>query len=462
MFSSCQMAQVRLRTIHLIALVALIAMLAPNRVAEADPGAVDLDQLVTLNLESMKLGDALNMMANQFGLNMVASDAGGVVVSLFLNDVTLEDALESLLFPNGFNYYIRGNIIVVTSDENPGVGSMSTLYYRLKFIPALMAQNAVTPLLSKTGKAEVIVPEGGSSNEETPSVSPNAIMIHDFPGVLREAERLLKEVDQPERMVMIEVKMVESKIDVKDIIGVNWPTSVSARVSDQGASALNSIGSGTGSGTTTGGTGTATGNLSTGSLLQKSAVSKNLSQGGWNWGTLSIDELVTTLDFLQSSGKSKLISHPKLATLENHMAEFKVATIVPVQTINRFSQGTSTSDIVTFQDIEVGITLQVTPRINEDGVITMDVFPRVEEIIGFVGTKDQQKPITTERSVRTMVTCKEGQTIVIGGLLRENEIINERKVFILGDIPILGALFKHKTTTKENTDLLILITPRIM
>ena len=421
----------------------------------------DMEQHVSLSLESMKLGDALNMLANQFSLNMVVSDANDVVVSLFLSDVTLKNALEALLFPNGFNYYIRGGIIVVTADSDPGVGSMSTLYYRLKFIPASMAQNAVTPLLSATGTASVILTDSSGSTSgdgQSPSVSPNALMIHDFPEVIAESEKLLKQVDLPERMVMIEVKMVETKIDTKDIIGINWPTSITSRLSDQGSS---SLASSTGSGT-----GTSTGSSSTGStgagLLQKSAVSKDLSNGGWSWGTLSIDELITTLDFLQSSGKSKLLSHPKLATLENHKAEFKVATIVPVQTINRFSEGTSSSDIVTFQDIEVGITLQVTPRINEDGVITMNVFPRVEEIIGFSGTQDQQKPITTERSVQTMVTCKEGETIVIGGLIRENDISTEDKVFLLGDIPILGGLFKHKTKSKENTDLLILITPHIM
>ncbi len=447
----------RLRCIGIVTVLALVVSALEMKPVAADTrdGTLDLDQQVSLSLESMKLGAALNMLANQFELNMVVSDAGSAVVSLFLNDVTLKDALESLLFPNGFNYYIRGNIIVITSSANPGVGSMSTLYYRLKFIPAQMAKNAVTPLLSASGKAEVIVPEEAGAEGQTPSVSPNAVMIHDFPEVLHEAERLLAQVDQPERMVMIEVKMIETKIDIKDVVGISWPTSLTTKLSNQSLTNTSTAGTGTGTGT-----GTSTGG--TQSQLLRSSISKDLTQGGWNWGTLSLNELNATLDFLQSTGKSKLISHPKLATLENHKAEFKVATIVPVQTINRFSEGPSTADIVSFQDIEVGITLHVTPRINEDSIITMDVFPRVEEIVGFTGTADQQKPITTERSVQTMVTCREGQTVVIGGLLRENEITNINKVFLLGDIPILGELFKHKSKSKENTDLIILITPKIM
>ena len=188
----------------------------------------------------------------------------------------------------------------------------------------------------------------------------------------------------------------------------------------------------------------------------------DLHRGKWTWGTLSVEEVSLTLDYLLSTGKSKLISNPKLSTLENHEAVFKVATIIPVQTINRFNEGGSTADIVTFQDIEVGISLRVVPRINDSGIITMDVLPRVEEIVGFSGTADQQKPITTERSVRTTVTCADNETIVIGGLLQESEITNIEKVFFLGDIPILGALFRHKRTETETTDLLIMITPTIL
>ncbi|MCH7877938.1 MAG: hypothetical protein IH914_01310 [candidate division Zixibacteria bacterium] len=406
-------------------------------------GARGLDERVTLNLEKMPLDDALSMIAAQYKLNMVVSGADKQIITLHLNSVSLKDALDAMLLPNGFNYYQRGEVIVVSSGANAGIGGMETMFYRLKYASASTAKIAVETIKSQYGKVEIL---NGASNGDGegggPTVIPNALIIHDFPDNVLGIKALLAKLDVPDRMIMIEVKMIETKVDELDILGFNLPKSITARISN----------------TTSTGSSVAT----SGSGNTASAGFIDLPNGRWDWGTLSVDELAATLDFLQSSGKSKLISHPKLATLENHEAEFKVTTIIPVQTVNRFTQGSATSDIVTFQDIEVGITLRVTPRINDSGVITMDVFPQVQEIISFTGTLDQQKPITTQRSVHTVVTCKAGETIVIGGLLRENEIIREEKVFLLGDIPFLGGLFRHKRTEKETTDLLILITPTVM
>ena len=94
--------------------------------------------------------------------------------------------------------------------------------------------------------------------------------------------------------------------------------------------------------------------------------------------------------------------------------------------------------------------------------MTLDVEPVVEEITGFTGPVDNQRPITSKRTVRTTVRVMNNETVVIGGLVRETDISNKSKVFLLGDIPILGALFTHHKISKEKTDLLIFITPRVL
>ena len=168
------------------------------------------------------------------------------------------------------------------------------------------------------------------------------------------------------------------------------------------------------------------------------------------------------LDFLDQAGHSKLLSDPRITTLDNHEAEIKVTTIVPIQTINRFSEGGSVQDIVTFQDEEVGITLKVTPHVIGDGEMILDVNPTVAEIIGYSGSIDNQKPITSERSVRTRIKVNDGETAVLGGLLKENKIETEQRLFFLGSLPILGNLFRHKNAEVKTTDLLILISPKIV
>jgi type II secretory pathway component GspD/PulD (secretin) len=94
--------------------------------------------------------------------------------------------------------------------------------------------------------------------------------------------------------------------------------------------------------------------------------------------------------------------------------------------------------------------------------MTLRVVPTVEDIIGFTGPTNNQRPITAKRSVETQVRVKDGETLVLGGLIKDNEVKTVRKVWLLGDLPLLGNLFRNTSKTKTKTDLLILITPRIV
>jgi type II secretory pathway component GspD/PulD (secretin) len=168
------------------------------------------------------------------------------------------------------------------------------------------------------------------------------------------------------------------------------------------------------------------------------------------------------LNFLKHRSNSKLLSNPRLTTVENEPATISVQTTFPIQTINRLSEGAVVQDIVTFQDKDIGLSLKVTPRINDDSSVTLHVNTVVEEIIDMVGPTNNQRPETSQRSATTTVVVGNNQTIALGGLLKENRIETEDKVFFLGSIPILGKLFSNKRTQTQTTDLMILITPKIM
>ncbi|MFQ6008468.1 MAG: type II secretion system protein GspD, partial [Candidatus Zixiibacteriota bacterium] len=251
---------------------------------------------------------------------------------------------------------------------------------------------------------------------------------------------LIDEIDQPERLISIEVKIIETRVDVQSKLGFIWPSAIEASLGGADSVAASSS-----------------------ALSSASAGQYNPNIGNWTWGTLSVTQLRTVLDLLNQSGNSKLISDPHITTLENHEAEIRVETIVPIPTINRFTEGAAVQDILTFQDEEVGISLKVTPRIVGDGMITLDVLPVVEDIIDFAGPPDNQKPITTHRSIRTTITVSDGETAALGGLLKEDIIKQQQKVPLLGSIPLLGKLiFTNTSEEKTTTDLLILITPHIM
>lgn len=402
-------------------------------------GSLDSEKRISLQFEEVPIYTVLNMIAEQYNLNLVQSGMVEGNISIRLQNVGLEDALQAILASNGYNYYLAGDIIVVKPLDMAAVGETTAKTVTLDYISPSAAVNAVSDMLSSKGKIRII------EEPRTDAVSvgvpvPTQIAIVDLPEVIDNIMEFIRQIDQPEPLVAIEVRIVETNIESDEQIGFKWPTGLVGRVH----------------GITT--------TSSTTNLVDdtEAAGQIDLPDGKWEWGTLSLDELRVVLDFLESTGNSKLISDPRITTLNNHEAEIKVTTVVPIQTINRFSEGGAVQDIVTFQDEEVGITLQVTPHIAGENEIVLDVNPTVAEIIGFSGPPDNQKPITSERSVRTRITVKNDETAVLGGLLKENKIEQENKIFFLGSLPIIGNLFRHKSVQRSTTDLMILITPSII
>ncbi len=420
-----------------------IVLLLPGLKASADPAA--MSDTTTLNIDQLPISTVLSMIAEEHGLDIVISGEANANISLRLENVTVKDALDAILLANGYNYYQKGDIIIVKPFEQDIIGETISRTVELDNISPSAAINAAQELLSPKGKI-VIIEESGNSGIQYVQSTPTRLSVIDLPEVAQKVVEYIESIDVPEAQISIHVKIIETNISDEDVVGINWPTSLTTRFGD-----LQSSG---GDGTT----GTSTGTTSE----IKSFGRRDVGDNSWEWGTLSIDEVSAVLDFLQQNGNSRLVSDPRITALNNHEAEIKVTTVIPIQTINRFSEAGATQDIVTFQDEEVGITLKVVPHISKDGSILLDVNPVIAEIIGYSGPVENQKPITSERAVTAMVRVKDGETAVLGGLLKENEIETVKKVAFLGSIPILGNLFRHSSKEKNSTDLLIMITPTIL
>lgn len=402
---------------------------------------------LSMQLESASLRTVLDMIAEQHKLNLVISGQIDQLVTVRLDNVDVASALDALLTSNQLNYYINGDVIAIKPVDMDAAGELSSRLVVLKYIDPITAQKALDT--RKSVKGQVVILDRGIaaatqgsavSTKDAKGFKANRILISDFPSVVEAQLKLVEEIDIPERLIQISVKIIESQLDSASKLGFVWPTSVGV---DMGIKS------------DTGG--------SSSSAISPSSMEWNPNNGDWTWGTLSAKQLSLLLDFLKTDNKTKLISDPYLTVTENYEAEIKSQTIIPIQTINRFTEGAATSDIVTFEDEEIGISLIVTPRINEEGRITLDVLPTVENIVGFTGPTNNQRPITSSRSIRTRVTVNNGETLALGGLLSEEETIQKQKVPILGSIPIIGSLlFTHKNSEKRKSDLIILITPTIV
>ncbi len=395
---------------------------------------------LSLQLESAPLRTVLDMIARQHKLNLVVSGEINEKVTIRLINVDVASAFDALLSSNQLNYYISNDVIVVKPISMDAAGELSSRLVVLRYIDPITAQKALDSHKSIKGKVVILDRIGAETTEVSKGFKANRILISDFPSVVEQQLKLVEEIDRPERLIQISVKIIETTLDSASKLGFVWPSSVTSNL---------------GQPIVTGG--------STVSPVAPSAGTYNPNNGDWKWGTLNVEQMKLLLDFLNTNNNTKLISDPYLTVTENYEAEIKSETIIPIQTINRFTEGAATSDIVTFEDEEVGISLTVTPRINEEGRVTLEVYPRVENIIGFTGPTNNQKPIKSSRSIRTRVTVNNGETLALGGLLSEEETVQKQKVPILGSIPIIGnLLFTHHNTTKKKADLIILITPTIV
>ena len=386
-------------------------------------------RLVSIAIDNGRVGDILKLLAVQNDLNLSVSDEVEGSISISLVDVTLADALDVITASASANWYITGNVVVVKPVERVDLQELHTKLFRLQYISASAAQKVVTPLIPAGSKVEILSRGNGEDGGWDEIIEVTAC-----PVVINKVEKVIKQIDKQRPLVEIEAKIIETNVNDDNKLGIDFPDNFSVNIGDlkEDDEELNAF------------------------------ATHPLKGGRWNWGRLSAAEVTLLLDVLIQNGRSKLVSNPRITTVSNRQAEIEVTTTIPVQTMNRFSEAGVVQDIVSFQDLDVSISLLVTPRVSEDSTITLDVTSVVEEIIGYTGPIDNQRPITSKRSVISSITVKAGESLGLGGLMKEVEHKTIKKLPILGDMPVLGRVFQHHTTSVEKTDLLILITPHIL
>jgi len=420
-----------------ILLIIVFSTLSLNT-AEAKPGP----RMVSMRFVRTEIPIVLASLAAQVGFDVVIASGVEELIDLNLTDVDWETALGTIITTGGLSCHWNGDVLIVLSTQGQDRGELSHRIVHLKYADPGAVKDALVNTLSGRGKIEILGSSSGTGgNRETAHAS--VLVLSELNYRLPLILELIDSLDVPRPQFEIAVKFVETDLDDQSGYGFNWPTMVSASVG--GLSPTGEISAGTAGQT------------------KEMAATYSIPNGKiWRLGTLSIDQLNGFIEFLQQKGHSRLLSDPRVSVLENQTAEMRVTTTFPVQTLNRFSEGAIIQDVVDFQDIEVGLTLSVTPRLNDSNKITLVVEPVMEEITGFTGPPDNQRPITANRTVKTTIRVGNNETIVIGGLIRETEFATKSRVFLLGNIPLLGALFTHNKIEKKKTDLLIFITPRIL
>lgn len=407
---------------------------------------------ITMNFHEADIRDILRLLALKSRVNIIyGADVTGNL-TLNLDRVPFDQAFQTVLTLKGLVAIPTGNRIirVVSSTALTAEQAQATMFtkvYRLNYANASEVKTPVDAVRSAAGRK-------GISSVDSKS---NALVITDTPEGLQQAEDLVRELDKKPQQVDIEAKIVEVTLDDTLRLGVSW------QFAGKGGGGANNnrfqIGTSDAQDDPLPGTqGTNTGRIpigpSTDNSLGTGVALNPITTTGLSFLTGDANYLLgVQLAALQDKGKVKILSSPHIVTLNNEEAKINVVNQVAYRTTTQ--NGTSTTENVQFAD--GGVKLTVRPTINSDRRITMKVKPEVSEAT--LGTNGL--PLLSTRNAETSVSVRDGETIAIGGLIKEKDDENVSGIPLLMNIPVLGYLFKTKTKTKNRIELIVFITPRI-
>ncbi|MFQ5641196.1 MAG: secretin N-terminal domain-containing protein, partial [bacterium] len=259
----------------------------------------------------------------------------------------------------------------------------------------------------------------------------NKVFVQDLPDNLPYLRQLIETLDQRTQQVLIEAKIIQITLKDEFKMGVDWQalTNRFGGVIDFSSSFR------------------ILGDKDNGGRVRGTGI------------TAGSSSLTGLIEALQTVGKTDLLSNPRITCIDGQEAYILVGSTVPYKTIDtREDQGGTLRTFERVITVEVGVKLKVTPIINDDGFITMKIRPEVSEVTSF----NDNIPIIEKSESETTVIVKDGVTIIIGGLIKDQEIKDEKRVPLLGSIPLLGLPFRSKKTTKTKSELVILLRPQIL
>ena len=482
------------------------------------------ERLFSFFARDSSIQDVLLALSRESDLNIVINPELTGKVTIDLKRVTLKEALNAILSPLGWTYEIDGNLIRIVRPQMET--RFFTLNYvatkrsgkreiyastggGLSASTALGQQTnaVVTSSSSRTGYSDLVsvddidfwreIQRGletlifGSIQEKEQEASPEKektnwtrvdekgkkliinkstgiIIVTDYSTNLNRIASYLETVEgSSQRQVTIQAKIIEVVLSDQHQEGINWQVIESLPKSLNLAWGLTDKSGTTGfpGGATGASSGTGTGTGASGSTISTPGIFKVKPFGGiFSIGT--IGSQIALSDIMQAiaqQGDVKVLSSPTISTLNNQKAIIRVGDQDVFFITGAVATQTTVTQIIQPMTIDIGIILDVTPQIAEDGTIIMNIHPSITQKTGDKISPDGKTtfPLMSVRETDTTARVKDGQTIIIAGLMQEKKNVTNIGVPVLQSFPLLGGLFRYKTETKSNSELVIMITPNL-
>ena len=426
---------------YLILLIVILGIICSNIISASanELEAVDVD-----------IRNLLTSIALANNLNIVISDEVQGNVSVKLSNINAQDMIKIIVANNNYTYQFKDNVIYISKgDKDINLYTVQINYLELDKIAQtinLMLTGNLTDKIDDKDKKTAI------NNKVMIDESENTIS---FYGTLKQYEQIknfLQEQDKPQKQVSLEAKVTAIQKDAAKDLGVSWewsklPQSPEHEITYDTVkhTVINEDGSKE----------EITDYLPVDEVTRKWNDDENIP-GVIRFGK-GVDGYpyefyyAAKIDALISDGKANILARPNITTIQGKEAVINIGSEVPVPTVSTTNSTTTTS----IKYREAGIILKCTPRVNEDGIITVKVHT---EVSSPMYVEDMKAYRFQKRSADTIVRLKDGQTMVIGGLIGSDEAKQMSKIPFLGDIPILGNLFKHIQKSKSDTEVMIFLT----
>ena len=410
---------------------------------------------VTVHAEDAPLSSVLAMLAQESEYNIVTGPNvnSNDKLTIHLTDVPIDQAINLVVRASGLSYEIVGSSILVASHSNISrdVGikpHIISLKYANSDEVAKLLQNITT---------QITVEKSGSN-----------LLVSASPKKIAEVEAIVKEIDVPALQIMLEARLIEVSLTDEEELGIDWAklAEMSWIIAETGSKIVLPDGNTTGSivpgmdynyNTVTEAYEETFNAMKTGILPENMYFNRLDNIPFANGVSRQLTAFDATIDFLLRENKAQVLANSQVVTLNGHEANISMVDIVPYI----LSSG-GVGGQVKVQREEVGIKLSILPTVNTDGFITTSVTPEVSSIYDMIGP-DRNIPHVKKRISNTTVRVRDGQTIVIAGLLSANKRLEISKLPLLWRLPYFGEkFFTHKSEKLEKTDLIVQITPRII
>ncbi|HUI08167.1 MAG TPA: secretin N-terminal domain-containing protein [Verrucomicrobiae bacterium] len=423
--------------------VAPLVASAPATITPAVPAST-ADESIEISYIEADIQNVLRTLAAKAGVNLILGEEVTGKVTVNLKGVSYEEAMRLIAESKGYAYAKDRNVIRVKSREALETEPVELQVYTLNYAKAEDVKKTLDPVLTKQGKIQV----------DTRS---NTLVLSDTPASLSKLVPLIRSLDTQTPQVMIEAKFVETTKNPRKDLGINWTSTLLNHQMSATAYQVSAADP----------TKYAT-DPKTGNNLTGWPMIKNLNGGPWAApiALLNPGDAELVFSYLNQDTDTELLANPRVVTTDNGKARISIATEYPIPNF-AFSEQTASLQINGFEYKDIGIILNVSPRINKDDFITLEVTPEASSstenaTLQSGGGTAVQIPIINTRTATTTVLIKSGNTLAIGGLMREDVSDNYTKVPLMGDMPLLGPLFRSKSLNKTKRDLLIFLTPTIV